>query len=59
MLYLSPHFNRRLHSLPVVDKSRGAVVGVISAKDVMRDVMKTANKALPSEDNYSQGVLGV
>mmetsp|Transcript_12167 Transcript_12167/g.25647 ORF Transcript_12167/g.25647 Transcript_12167/m.25647 type:complete len:223 (+) Transcript_12167:311-979(+) len=49
----------RLHSLPVVDKSRGVVVGVISAKDVMRDVMKTANKALPSEDNYSQGVLGV
>ncbi|KAL7460312.1 hypothetical protein ACHAXS_000773 [Conticribra weissflogii] len=49
----------RLHSLPVVDKSRGVVVGVISAKDVMRDVMKTANKALPSEDNFSQGVLGV
>ena len=28
-------------------------MGVVSAKDVMRDVMKTANKALPSEESFS------
>eukprot|EP00804_Cyclotella_cryptica_P027952 CCRYP_003840-RA/>CCRYP_003840-RA protein AED:0.02 eAED:0.02 QI:354/1/1/1/1/1/2/184/226 len=44
----------RLHVLPVVDVHRGNLVGVISAKDVMRDVMKTANKALPSEEDFSQ-----
>jgi CBS domain-containing protein len=49
----------RLHCLPVVDMHRGSVVGVISAKDVMRDVMKIANKQLPSEENFSQGILGV
>jgi CBS domain-containing protein len=44
----------RLHVLPVVDVHRGNLVGVISAKDVMRDVMKTANKALPSEEDFSK-----
>eukprot|EP00804_Cyclotella_cryptica_P023673 CCRYP_017678-RA/>CCRYP_017678-RA protein AED:0.04 eAED:0.04 QI:576/1/1/1/1/1/2/195/172 len=44
----------RLHVLPVVDVHRGNLVGVISAKDVMRDVMKTVNKALPSEEDFSQ-----
>ena len=27
---------------------------MITAKDVMRDVMKTASKALPSEEQYEQ-----
>ena len=44
----------RLHVLPVVDVHRGNLVGVTSAKDVMRDVMKTANKALPSEEDFTE-----
>lgn len=44
----------RLHVLPVVDVHRGNLVGVVSAKDVMRDVMKQANKALPSKEDFSQ-----
>ena len=41
---------RRLHALPVVDVNRGTLVGIVTAKDVMRDVMKIANKGLPAED---------
>ena len=42
---------KRLHALPVVDAKHGNLVGIITAKDVMRDVIKTANKmALPAED---------
>lgn len=39
----------RLHVLPVVDMHHGHLVGVISAKDVMRDLMNTAVKELPGE----------
>jgi CBS domain-containing protein len=49
-----PKQHPRLHVLPVVDVHHGNLVGVISAKDVMRDVMKTANKALPSEEDFSK-----
>ncbi len=35
----------------MVDAKHGNLVGIITAKDVMRDVIKTANKiALPAED---------
>ncbi|KAL3766990.1 hypothetical protein ACHAWO_004964 [Cyclotella atomus] len=42
-------FIPRLHVLPVVDMHHGHLVGVISAKDVMRDLMNTALKVLPGE----------
>mmetsp|Transcript_9644 Transcript_9644/g.21752 ORF Transcript_9644/g.21752 Transcript_9644/m.21752 type:complete len:229 (+) Transcript_9644:96-782(+) len=46
----------RLHALPVVDARHGNLVGIVTAKDVMRDVLKTANKALPAEDTFSQSI---
>lgn len=49
----------RLHALPVVDANRGNLVGIVTAKDVMRDVMKAASKALPAEDNFSQSVANI
>ncbi|EJK64944.1 hypothetical protein THAOC_14262, partial [Thalassiosira oceanica] len=39
----------RLHALPVVDAKHGHCVGIITAEDVMRDVMKTARSALPAD----------
>ncbi|KAL7527958.1 hypothetical protein ACHAWF_002379, partial [Thalassiosira exigua] len=45
----------RLHALPVVEAKHGNLVGIVTAKDVMRDVMKAASHALPSEEGYSQG----
>lgn len=45
----------RLHALPVVDAKHGNLVGIVTAKDVMRDVIKTASKALPSQESFSQG----
>jgi len=39
----------RLHALPVVDAKHGHCVGIITAEDVMRDVMKTARGALPAD----------
>ena len=51
--------SRRLHALPVVDAKYGNLVGIVTAKDVMRDVMKTANKALPSEDSFSQSMADI
>eukprot|EP00581_Thalassiosira_minuscula_P007809 CAMPEP_0183702870 /NCGR_PEP_ID=MMETSP0737-20130205/829_1 /TAXON_ID=385413 /ORGANISM="Thalassiosira miniscula, Strain CCMP1093" /LENGTH=217 /DNA_ID=CAMNT_0025929551 /DNA_START=108 /DNA_END=761 /DNA_ORIENTATION=- len=47
----------RLHALPVVDAKRGNLVGIVTAKDVMRDVIKTASKALPSEDTFSESIV--
>eukprot|EP00956_Cyclotella_meneghiniana_P034871 scaffold109004_cov81-Cyclotella_meneghiniana.AAC.2 len=47
----------RLHALPVVDVHHGHLVGVVTAKDVMRDVIKTANKALPYEECFSKKAL--
>lgn len=44
---------KRLHALPVVDQTNGNLVGIITAKDVMRDVMKTAKKSLPSEEDMA------
>ncbi|KAL7542983.1 hypothetical protein ACHAXR_012295 [Thalassiosira sp. AJA248-18] len=44
----------RLHALPVVDAKHGNLVGIVTAKDVMRDVIKMASKALPSEESFSQ-----
>ena len=44
----------RLHALPVVEAKHGNLVGIVTAKDVMRDVMKTASHALPAEDSFSQ-----
>jgi len=49
----------RLHALPVVDANRGNLVGIVTAKDVMRDVMKIANKGLPAEDNFSQSIAEI
>lgn len=49
----------RLHALPVVDARHGNLVGIVTAKDVMRDVIKTASKALPAEDNYSQPMADI
>mmetsp|Transcript_33539 Transcript_33539/g.60414 ORF Transcript_33539/g.60414 Transcript_33539/m.60414 type:complete len:221 (+) Transcript_33539:145-807(+) len=49
----------RLHALPVVDANRGNLVGIVTAKDVMRDVVKTANKALPAEDTFSQSIADI
>lgn len=49
----------RLHALPVVDANRGNLVGIVTAKDVMRDVMKMANKALPAEENFSQAIADI
>lgn len=49
----------RLHSLPVVDANRGNLVGIVTAKDVMRDVMKIANKGLPAEDSFSQPIADI
>ena len=51
---LTQHIFYRLHALPVVDAKRGHLVGIVSAKDVMRDVMKTASHALPSEESFSK-----
>ena len=51
--------SRRLHALPVVDAKYGNLVGIVTAKDVMRDVIKTANKALPSEDSFSQSMADI
>ena len=44
----------RLHALPVVEGNYGNLVGIVTAKDVMRDVMRTASHALPAEESYSQ-----
>lgn len=49
---------KRLHALPVVDKESGQLVGMITAKDVMRDVMETAKNALPSEGDTAEGENG-
>ena len=49
----------RLHALPVVDAKRGNLVGIITAKDVMRDVMKTAKHCLPAENNFSQDMADI
>jgi CBS domain-containing protein len=49
----------RLHALPVVDAKHGNLVGIVTAKDVMRDVMKIANKALPGEDAFSQSMINI
>lgn len=49
----------RLHALPVVDAKHGNLMGIVTAKDVMRDVMKTASKALPAEDTYSQSIADI
>ena len=43
----------RLHALPVVDAKRGNLVGIVTAKDVMRDVIKQASRALPAEEEES------
>ena len=40
----------RLHALPVVDAKRGNLVGIVTAKDVMRDVVRTAKHCLPAEN---------
>ena len=55
--YLMPMY--RLHALPVVDAKHGNLVGIVTAKDVMRDVIRTASKALPAEDSYSQSVADI
>ena len=49
----------RLHALPVVDAKRGNLVGIVTAKDVMRDVMKTAKHCLPAENNFSQDMADI
>jgi len=49
----------RLHALPVVDAKRGNLVGIITAKDVMRDVMRTAKHCLPAENNFSQDMADI
>jgi len=49
----------RLHALPVVDARHGNLVGIVTAKDVMRDVIKIASKALPAEDSYSQPMADI
>lgn len=49
----------RLHALPVVDAKRGNLVGIITAKDVMRDVIKTAEHCLPSEEDFSQKTVDI
>lgn len=49
----------RLHALPVVDAKHGNLVGIVTAKDVMRDVIKMASKALPAEDTYSQSMADI
>jgi CBS domain-containing protein len=49
----------RLHALPVVDAKRGNLVGIVTAKDVMRDVMKTAKHCLPAENNFSQKIADI
>ena len=46
----------RLHALPVVDANKGNLVGIITAKDVMRDVIRTAAHALRSENSFSQSM---
>ena len=43
----------------MVDAKHGNLVGIITAKDVMRDVIKTANNALPSEDSFSQSMADI
>jgi len=48
-----------LHALPVVDAKHGNLVGIVTAKDVMRDVMKIASKALPAEDAFSQSMANI
>lgn len=47
----------RLHALPVVDAKHGNLVGIVTAKDVMRDVIKMTSKALPSEEKFSQEMI--
>ena len=47
------HHIIRLHALPVVDAKRGNLVGIVTAKDVMRDVIKQASRALPAEEKNS------
>ena len=61
IIYSHEYYNssRRLHALPVVDAKHGNLVGIVTAKDVMRDVIKTANKALPSEDSFSQSMADI
>jgi len=49
----------RLHALPVVDAKRGNLVGIVTAKDVMRDVMKTAKHCLPAENSFSQKIVDI
>ncbi len=48
-----------MHALPVVDAKHGNLVGIVTAKDVMRDVMKIASKALPGEDAFSQSMINI
>ena len=48
-----------MHALPVVDAKHGNLVGIVTAKDVMRDVMKIASKALPAEDAFSQSMANI
>jgi CBS domain-containing protein len=50
--------NIRLHALPVVDAKHGNLVGIVTAKDVMRDVIRMASKALPAEEKVSQKTMG-
>jgi len=49
----------RLHALPVVDVNHGNLVGIITAQDVMRDVVLIAKKGLPSEDAFSQPIANI
>lgn len=46
-----------MHALPVVDAKHGNLVGIVTAKDVMRDVIRMASKALPSEEKFSQKMM--
>jgi CBS domain-containing protein len=54
---ISSDFEARLHALPVVDAKHGNLVGIVTAKDVMRDVIRMASKALPSEEKFSQKMM--
>ena len=56
-LIISSDIDTRLHALPVVDAKHGNLVGIVTAKDVMRDVIRMASKALPSEEKFSQKMM--
>ena len=49
----------KINGYPVVDAKHGNLVGIVTAKDVMRDVMKIASKALPGEDAFSQSMINI